>query len=53
MISIVFGKMIVYADVTEEDANALGEEIQELFPDCEVEVYAGGQPIYYYFISVE
>lgn len=48
LISLYYG-----ADVTEEDANALGEEIQELFPDCEVEVYAGGQPIYYYFISVE
>ena len=48
LISLYYG-----ADVTEEDANALGEEIQELFPDCEVEVYAGGQPIYYYLISVE
>ena len=40
-------------DITEEDANALGEELQEKYPDCEVEVYEGGQPIYYYVVSVE
>ena len=37
----------------EEDAEALGEKIREQFPDCEVEVAPGGQPIYYYIISVE
>ena len=40
-------------DISEEDANALGTELQEKYPDCEVEVYAGGQPIYYYVVSVE
>ncbi len=48
LISIYYG-----ADVNEEAANALGEELMEQYPDCEVEVYAGGQPIYYYVVSVE
>ena len=41
------------ADVKQEDAEALKEEIQEQFPDAEIEVNAGGQPVYYYFISAE
>ena len=41
------------ADVAEADAQALCDEIQELYPDTEVEVHSGGQPIYYYVISVE
>ena len=48
LISIYYGE-----DVSEEDAQALGAQIEEEFPDCEVEVYAGGQPIYYYVVSVE
>lgn len=40
-------------DVSEEDANALGEMLTEKYPDAEVEVHYGGQPIYYYVISVE
>lgn len=40
-------------EVSEEDAQALGREIQDLYPDTEVEVHSGGQPIYYYVISVE
>jgi hypothetical protein len=40
-------------EVSEEDAQALGDEIQELYPDTEVEIHSGGQPIYYYVISVE
>ena len=48
IVSIYYG-----ADVTEEDANALAEKISEQLPDVEVEVYAGGQPIYYYIASVE
>ena len=48
LISVYYGE-----DISEEDANALGEELQEKYPDCEVEVYAGGQPIYYYVVSVE
>lgn len=40
-------------DVTEEDATALVEKVQAAFPDCEVELNDGGQPIYYYLLSVE
>ena len=31
----------------------LGEGLEAAYPDCEVEVNNGGQPIYYYIISVE
>ncbi|MDO4343514.1 MAG: DAK2 domain-containing protein [Eubacteriales bacterium] len=48
IISVYYG-----ADISDEDAQALGEELQETYPDCEVEVYSGGQPIYYYVVSVE
>ena len=48
IVSIYYG-----ADVTEEDANALSEKITAELPDVEVEVYPGGQPIYYYIVSVE
>lgn len=40
-------------EVTEEDANALGAALEEKYPDVEVEIHFGGQPIYYYVISVE
>lgn len=48
VISVYYG-----ADVTEADATALGDAIQEAYPDVEVEVQFGGQPVYYYVISVE
>ena len=48
MISIYYG-----ADVTEEDAEALAAYVEETYPDCEVELQMGGQPLYYYIISVE
>ena len=48
LISVYYGE-----DITEEDAQALGDELQEQYPDCEVEVYEGGQPMYYYVVSVE
>ena len=41
------------SDVSKQDADALSDEIEEKFPECEVEVNFGGQPIYYYMISVE
>ena len=49
------GLVTVYygADTKEEDAEALGAEIEELYPDCDVEVHAGGQPLYYYLLAVE
>lgn len=41
------------ADAKEEDANKISAKIQEKYADLEVEVNNGGQPIYYYIISVE
>lgn len=41
------------ADAAEEDAEELAAFIEENYPDCEVEVQSGGQPLYYYIISVE
>lgn len=40
-------------DTAKEDADALGSYLEERYPDCEVEIQHGGQPIYYYVISVE
>ena len=40
-------------DVTEEDAEKAAETIRGNFPDAEVSVVSGGQPVYYYMISVE
>ena len=48
LISIYYGE-----DVKKEDAEKLGEELSDLYPDCDVEVHFGGQPIYYYVVSVE
>ena len=39
--------------MTEEKAEALVKKAQEAFPNCEVELNDGGQPIYYYLLSVE
>ena len=48
VISIYYG-----ADASEESAQELAASVEEIYPDCEVEVNRGGQPIYYYIISVE
>ena len=40
-------------DVQEEDAERLAEEIADLYPDADVDMHSGGQPIYYYVLSVE
>lgn len=48
LISIYYGE-----DVAEEDAEALAEQIEEKYPDVDVELQNGGQPIYYYVLSVE
>ena len=48
LISIYYG-----AEYTEEAANELAAQLEEKYPDCDVEVNAGGQPIYYCIISVE
>jgi dihydroxyacetone kinase-like predicted kinase len=45
---------LYYGDKTsEEDANALVKELEEKYEDVDFEVYYGGQPLYYYIISVE
>ncbi len=41
------------ADVPEESAEALRAQIEEAFPQCELEMLSGGQPLYYYLFSVE
>ena len=48
IVSIYYGE-----DVTEDDANAIAQKIQAVSDELEVEVQYGGQPIYYYLISVE
>lgn len=48
LISIYYGE-----DMSEEDAESLGEKIEQAYPDCDVEVNYGGQPIYYCVVSVE
>ncbi len=48
LLSIYYG-----SDVEEEKANALVEVVQAAYPDFEVEAHAGGQPIYYYILSLE
>ena len=48
LISIYYGE-----DVKKEDAEELGEKLSDLYPDCDIEVHFGGQPIYYYVVSVE
>jgi len=40
-------------DVKEEDAIALQDALLEKYPDCDVEIHYGGQPIYYYYIALE
>ncbi len=39
--------------VTEDDAKALTEKVQEAFPDFDVDYHYGGQPVYYYLLSLE
>ena len=48
LITVYYG-----ADVTEADAKAIAEEIEEQYGDCDVEYHNGGQPLYYSLISVE
>lgn len=48
LISIYYG-----CDVEEADAEVLCEDIEKAYPSCDVELQYGGQPIYYYVISVE
>ena len=47
--------IVIYygADTNADDAKALADKVRQKYPDCEVELNEGGQPIYYYIISVE
>ena len=48
LISLYYGQ-----DVHEEDAEKFAQTVEELYPDIDVDVHMGGQPIYYYVLSVE
>ena len=48
LISIYYG-----ADISEEDAEALKNEVEKKYSSCDIELQYGGQPIYYYTVSVE
>ena len=48
LITVYYGK-----DTAEEDAQRLTDELAEMYGDCDVEVQMGGQPLYYYLVSVE
>lgn len=48
LINLYYGK-----EVTQEDAEAIQAKISEKYPECDVEIYYGGQDIYYYIVSLE
>ena len=48
LLSIYYG-----SDMKEEDAQELADRFSEKFPLIDVEIHYGGQPIYYYVVSVE
>ncbi|HJA12210.1 MAG TPA: DAK2 domain-containing protein [Candidatus Mediterraneibacter merdipullorum] len=48
LISLYYGQ-----DVQEEDAQKFAEAVEALYPDVDIDVHMGGQPIYYYVLSVE
>ena len=48
LISIYYGK-----DTDEERVNELSADIEKLYPNCDIEVHNGDQPIYYYIVSAE
>lgn len=48
LISLYYGQ-----DVKEEDAQKFAQTVEELYPDVDIDVHMGGQPIYYYVLSVE
>ena len=48
LINLYYGR-----EVTQEQAEALQSKISEKYPECDVEIYYGGQDIYYYIVSLE
>ncbi|MCT4584903.1 MAG: DAK2 domain-containing protein [Peptostreptococcaceae bacterium] len=48
MITLLYGE-----DINEEKANEMVEELEGLYPNLDIELYYGGQPVYYYMFSIE
>jgi len=48
IITVYYGQ-----DVAENDANKFVQELEKIFPNCDIELYDGGQPLYYYLFSIE
>ncbi len=48
LISLYYGQ-----DILAEDAEKFAAAIEEIYPDVDIDLHSGGQPIYYYVISVE
>lgn len=48
IISVYYG-----ADITEDMARELSQTLEKTYPDCDIMCYDGGQPVYYYIVSVE
>jgi len=48
IITLLYGE-----EISEEEANELKDIVEEKYPDLEIELYYGGQPVYYYLVSVE
>lgn len=48
LISVYYGQ-----DISQEDAEALAQKVEEKYPDCDISLEYGGQPVYYYLLSVE
>ena len=47
-ITLFYGK-----DIKQEEAEILQSELSEKYPDCDITLLSGGQPVYYYTISLE
>jgi dihydroxyacetone kinase-like predicted kinase len=47
-ISLYFGN-----NVTEEEAGKVADDLSQKYPKCDVDIYYGGQPLYYYIVSLE
>ena len=48
IITIYYGE-----EIREEDASLLLKHLEKEYPECDIELYYGGQPLYYYILSVE
>ena len=48
LITIIYGE-----DLPEDEAESLSEYVEIKYPDCDVSLYSGGQPVYSYILSAE